>query len=85
MTIKLLREIFVNCNIPDDVTLMSDSMWECDETDMNGVYYNQKTKTIIFTQGNEKKYDDNPDYKALYFYDKTKETVFESWNLKCSK
>ncbi len=54
MTIKLLKEIFVKCNIPDDVTLMSDSMWECDETDMNGVYYNQKTKTIIFTQRKEK-------------------------------
>lgn len=65
MTVKLLKEIFTKYNIPEDVVLMSDSMWECDATEMDGVYYNQKTKTIVFTQKKEEKYDIDPDYKLV--------------------
>lgn len=50
MTFKILQKIISANNIPEDVTLMSDSGWECSETDMDGVYYNPKENVIIFTQ-----------------------------------
>lgn len=45
-----LEKIIEENNIPKDVKLLSDSGWECSETEMNGVYYNEKENTIVFTQ-----------------------------------
>ena len=50
MTYKELKEIFTKNNIPEDAHLMSDSGWECCATDMNGIYYNNESNTIVFTQ-----------------------------------
>ena len=50
MTIKEFNKIIQDNNIPDDVTMMSDSGWECCESDMDGAYYNEVEKRIIFTQ-----------------------------------
>lgn len=50
MTYKQLQEILTRNNISEDVTLMSDSGWECCATDMNGIYYNKDKKTIVFRQ-----------------------------------
>ena len=50
MTYKELKEIFTKNNIPEDAHLMSDSGWECSATDMNGIYYNNESNTIVFTQ-----------------------------------
>jgi len=50
MTFNELLKIIKDNNIPEDVTLMSDSGWECGETDMDGVYYNDALNIIIFTQ-----------------------------------
>lgn len=50
MTFEELEKIISKNNIPKDVLLLSDSGWECDATDMNGVYYNEGKKTIVFTQ-----------------------------------
>lgn len=58
MTFKKLSQIIEENNIPDDVTLMSDSGWECCATHMNCVYYNRKDKTIVFTQC----FDDDDEY-----------------------
>lgn len=50
MTFEYLSEIIQQYNIPYNVRLMSDSGWECDATDMNGILYNEKENIIVFTQ-----------------------------------
>lgn len=50
MTLKKLNELCKKYNVPDNVLLESDSGWECCETEMDGVYYNKRINTIIFTQ-----------------------------------
>ena len=56
MTFAKLQQLIKENNIPEDVTLTSDSRWECGATKMNGVYYSDKLNEIVFTQrGN--KYD----------------------------
>ena len=51
MTLKLLKEICERNNIPEDARLLSDSGWECDETEMDGVWYEPMCNVVIFTQG----------------------------------
>ena len=50
MKLNNLLKLIDKHNIPDDVLLRSDSGWECDATDMDGVYYNRKLNIIVFTQ-----------------------------------
>ena len=50
MKLNKLLGLINKHNIPDDVLLRSDSGWECDATDMDGVYYNRKLNVIVFTQ-----------------------------------
>lgn len=50
MTFEKLKKIINKYNIPENVHLLSDSGWECDETEMCGIYYNKKQNVIIFTQ-----------------------------------
>lgn len=50
MTIEKLEEIMTEYDIPKNVKIMSDSGWECDPTDMDGVWYNSELNLIIFTQ-----------------------------------
>jgi hypothetical protein len=59
MTFKKLKQVIEKNNIPEDVTLMSDSGWECGPTQMNGVYYNEDEKVIVFTQ-------EEDDYDGYY-------------------
>lgn len=51
MTYKELKDIIEKNNIPENVKLQSDSGWECDPTDMDGVFYDKLENKIIFTQG----------------------------------
>lgn len=59
MTFKKLNNLIKKYNIPENVHLLSDSGWECSETEMCGVYYNKKQNTIVFTPSISKygKYD----------------------------
>lgn len=69
MTFELLNEIIKQNNIPETVTLMSDSAWECDATDMDGIYYNSESNTIVFTRGRERtvyRYNEDPKWKRLF-------------------
>ena len=50
MEMNTLLKLIDKHNIPYDVLLRSDSGWECDATDMDGVYYNRKLNVIVFTQ-----------------------------------
>ena len=50
MKLNTILELINKHNIPEDVLLQSDSGWECDATDMDGVYYNRKLNVIVFTQ-----------------------------------
>ena len=67
MTFGKLKELIEKHNIPQNVKLLSDSGWECNETEMDGVYYNEKENHIIFTQYFDEcnYYYDNKDYKEL--------------------
>lgn len=56
MTYKELKEIFTKNNIPENAQLMSDSGWECCATDMDGIYYNKESNTIVFRR-NISKYE----------------------------
>lgn len=60
MTIGEFKKIIIKNNIPEDVTMLSDSGWECSETDMDGVWYNEEEKTIVFTQNGD-------EYERDYF------------------
>lgn len=50
MTIGELKGLIQQHKIPDETIMLSDSGWECCETDMDGVYYNAEKKIIVFTQ-----------------------------------
>ena len=67
MTYEQLSNIIINNNIPTNVRLMSDSGWECDPTDMNGIYYNRKNNIMVFTQGfSWDEYKDNKEWTTLF-------------------
>ena len=53
MTFELLSKIIEKNNIPKDVKLMSDSGCECNETEMNGIFYNKDKNVLIFTQNGD--------------------------------
>lgn len=69
MTFEQLSEIMKEHNIPSDVRLMSDSGWECDATDMDGIFYNKAENILVFTQnGNVNHMDEHyytDDWKLL--------------------
>lgn len=66
MTFELLNKIIAENNIPSNVKLLSNSGWECDATDMDGVYYNKKSNIIVFTQIKEYDYEKDKDFVLLY-------------------
>lgn len=37
--------------LPNDCIIMSNSGWECSETDIGGIWYNRKTNECHLTQG----------------------------------
>ena len=44
-------KILSDKNIPSDARIMSDSGWEGDATDMDGVFYSRETNELVFNQG----------------------------------
>ena len=50
MTVKELYDIFKKNNIPDDARIMTDSGWECSNTDVTRVYYNPELNVVILAQ-----------------------------------
>lgn len=70
MTFSVLKKVFEDNHIPEDALLMSDSGWECDPTHMDGIYYNQKTNVVVFTQGSkyELKYKKEP-WQLVYSFE----------------
>ena len=53
LTFEKLSNIIEKYNIPKDVHLMSDSGWECNATEMNGLLYNEKENIIVFKQDSD--------------------------------
>ena len=68
MTMELLCKIIEENNIPRDVHFVSDSGWECEPTEMDGVFYHQENNTIVFTQGvcSEREYEQAEEWEILY-------------------
>ena len=50
MTFNELAKVIDIHGIPKDVTLESDSGWECSATPMDGAYYNKRENIIVFKQ-----------------------------------
>lgn len=49
--------------------MLSDSGWDCFETDTDGVWYNEEEKEIVFTQDGdkyEKNYFGKPGWRLLH-------------------
>ena len=72
MTFELLSKIMKENDIPKNVKLLSDSGWECSETEMNGIYYNRNKNEMIFTQYgdvNDNQFDSKK-WELLYGYNK---------------
>lgn len=65
MTLKILYNLIEKNKIPMSTKIQSDSGWECDPTDMDGVYYNEKEGLIIFTQDDSIKYQKVKNWKKL--------------------
>jgi len=67
MTFEKLEKIIKKNKIPKNVLLQSDSGWECNETEMNGVYYNKTQNRIIFTQyfSEYERYESNKRWRRL--------------------
>lgn len=74
MTFELLNKLIEENNIPKDVQLLSDSGWECSETEMDGIYYNRKENKMIFTQ--------NGNYYDHWFKLDDWELIY-GWNKQC--
>ena len=51
MTYGELKYILDKYSISDDAHFLSNSGWECDETEMNGVCYNSNKNEVWFFQG----------------------------------
>lgn len=49
MTANKLIEVLRK--LPDDCIIMSNSGWECDETDIGGVWYSEELNEAHLTQG----------------------------------
>lgn len=79
LTFEKLSNIIEKYNIPKDVHLMSDSGWECNATEMNGILYNEKEKIIELMKS------------KLFYYDKSSnETIMtfikeyrDNWGYLC--
>lgn len=50
MTFELLKKVIEENHIPEDVTLRSNSGWECSATEMDGIWYRKEDNVIHFTQ-----------------------------------
>ncbi|MBO4900490.1 MAG: GNAT family N-acetyltransferase [Lachnospiraceae bacterium] len=81
MTMQLLEKILEENNIPSDVHFVSDSGWECGDTEMDGVYYNCQTNTIAFTPGGfpARNYDGSEDWEIIYAPDLIKMEGLEAY------
>lgn len=68
MTVEVLLSLMEKHNIPKNVTIKSDSGWECNETEMDGIYYNRELNTMIFTQEGTvtDTWFDEPGWKLIY-------------------
>ena len=66
MTFEKLALLIERYNIPHDVEILSDSGWECNATNMDGIYYSKKEKTIIFTQGTGREEYFEPEWELIW-------------------
>lgn len=71
MTLAELNEICKTNNIKDDVKLLSDSGWECWETEMNGVWYSEIDHAIVFTQNPSDNYNGSTMRGRILTYNQT--------------
>ncbi len=71
--------ISILATLPGNATVVSNSGWECDPTDIGGIYYCKETNAIHLTQGgdfeNDHGYKPCKDltYKCIYNYVNEKE------------
>lgn len=99
MTLGLLNLICKQNNIPPNVHLTSNSGWECDATEMDGLFYNQEKNELMITQescNSEIVKNSKLGYHCIYNEGHMDEKLFEpecyrckycdlpTWDKKCS-
>ena len=62
MTLNKFLKLYEKYNIDPEARLMSDSGWEIDATEMDGIYYNKEKNLIIFTQEHSQYERYDPDF-----------------------
>lgn len=67
MSLGQFNALMKKHNIPDDATIMSDSGWECSESDCGGVFYSTSANTIILTR--KYKIGDKYSYGSVNLHD----------------
>ena len=66
--------ISILATLPENSTVVSNSGWECDPTDIGGIYYCKETNEIHLTQGGNYENDygykphDGLTYECIYNY-----------------
>lgn len=68
ITVGVLIELLTSNGIDPKAAIMTDSGWECDETEVDAIYYNSKTNVLMLTRelGNEYVYADCDDWELLW-------------------
>jgi len=77
MTVGEFSKLIKDNNIPEDARMLSDSGWECDPTDMDGVFYNESKNEIMFTQTGDEydQYNRYSDWRCIHSYKWTKTEI----------
>lgn len=72
ITVGVLIELLISNGIDSKAAIMTDSGWECDETEVDAIYYNPKTNVLMLTRkfGNEQAYADCDDWELLWKHPK---------------
>lgn len=72
ITVGVLIELLISNGIDSKAAIMTDSGWECDETEVDAIYYNPKPNVLMLTRkfGNEQAYADCDDWELLWKHPK---------------
>ena len=64
----LIGLLLISNGIDSKAAIMTDSGWECGETEVDAIYYNSKTNVLMLTRklGNEYVYADCDDWELLW-------------------
>lgn len=68
MTVQEFKRHLLDGGIPNDAKIMSNSGWECSETEIGGIWYCAESNEIHLTQGGpfERKHGYKSNFRMIY-------------------